>query len=95
MKKLSKEQLYQVKMNFFSEISIKVLALKILLTIFVLPTLFKCIDELTIASHNIFADVMLSTLVIIIPSLFLILLFKKEISVFEKKYKKGLKNQTE
>ena len=94
MKKLSKEQLYQVKMNFFSEISIKVLALKILLTIFVLPTLFKCIDELTIASHNIFADVMLSTLVIIIPSLFLILLFKKEISVFEK-VQKGVKNQIE
>ncbi|HDP4183804.1 TPA: hypothetical protein P6O34_002662 [Staphylococcus aureus] len=84
MKKLRTEQLYQIKMNFFSEISVKVLALKMLLTIFVLPTFVKCIDELTIASHNIFADVMLSTLVIIIPSLFLILLFKKEIRIFEK-----------
>lgn len=84
MKKLRTEQLYQIKMNFFSEISVKVLALKMFLTIFVLPTFFKCIDELTIASHNIFADVMLSTLVIIIPSLFLILLFKKEIRIFEK-----------
>lgn len=84
MKKLRAEQLYQIKMNFFSEISVKVLALKMLLTIFVLPTFVKCIDELTIASHNIFADVMLSTLVIIIPSLFLILLFKKEIRIFEK-----------
>ncbi|MDU5815695.1 MAG: hypothetical protein E6Z52_02835 [Staphylococcus sp.] len=84
MKKLCNEQLYQIKMNFFSEVSVKVLALKMLLTIFVLPTFVKCIDELTIASHNIFADVMLSTLVIIIPSLFLILLFKKEIRIFEK-----------
>lgn len=84
MKKLRAEQLYQIKMNFFSEISVKVLALKMLLTIFVLPTFVKCIDELTIASHNIFEDVMLSTLVIIIPSLFLILLFKKEIRIFEK-----------
>ena len=84
MKKLRTEQLYQIKMNFFSEISVKVLALKMLLTIFVLPTFVKCIDELTIASHNIFADVMLSTLVIIIPSLFLILLFKKDIRIFEK-----------
>ncbi|HEI6472510.1 TPA: hypothetical protein SJG10_002550 [Staphylococcus aureus] len=84
MEKLRTEQLYQIKMNFFSEISVKVLALKMLLTIFVLPTFVKCIDELTIASHNIFADVMLSTLVIIIPSLFLILLFKKEIRIFEK-----------
>ncbi|HCX9496478.1 TPA: hypothetical protein O0001_002261 [Staphylococcus aureus] len=94
MKKLCNEQLYQIKMNFFSEVSVKVLALKMLLTIFILPTLFKCIDELTIASHNIFVDVMLSTLVIIIPSLFLILLFKKEISVFEK-VQKGVKNQIE
>lgn len=70
MKKLCNEQLYQIKMNFFSEVSVKVLAIKMLLTIFILPTLFKCIDELTIASHNIFADVMLSTLVIIIPSFF-------------------------
>ena len=91
MKKLRAEQLYQIKMNFFSEISVKVLALKMLLTIFVLPTFVKCIDELTIASHNIFADVMLSTLVIIIPSLFLILLFKKEIRIFEKIQKRAKK----
>lgn len=94
MKKLCNEQLYQIKMNFFSEVSIKVLALKMLVTIFILPTLFKCIDELTIASHNIFVDVMLSTLVIIIPSLLLILLFKKEISIFEK-VQKRVKNQIE
>lgn len=94
MKKLSNEKLYQIKMNFFSEISVKVFALKILLTIFVLPTLFKCIDDLTIVSHNIFVDVMLSTLVVIIPSLFLILLFKKEIRIFEK-IQKGVKNQIE
>lgn len=93
MKKLCNEQLYQIKMNFFSEVSVKVLALKMLLTIFILPTLFKCIDELTIASHNIFADVMLSTLVIIIPSLFLILLFKKEIRIFEK-IQKRVKKQS-
>lgn len=92
MEKLRTEQLYQIKMNFFSEISVKVLALKMLLTIFVLPTFVKCIDELTIASHNIFADVMLSTLVIIIPSLFLILLFKKEIRIFEK-IQKRVKNK--
>ncbi|HHC6240452.1 MAG: hypothetical protein E6663_10460 [Staphylococcus lugdunensis] len=94
MKKLCNEQLYQIKMNFFSEVSVKVLALKMLVTIFILPTLFKCIDELTIASHNIFVDVMLSTLVIIIPSLLLILLFKKEISIFEK-VQKRVKNQIE
>lgn len=93
MKKLRTEQLYQIKMNFFSEISVKVLALKMLLTIFVLPSFVKCIDELTIASHNIFADVMLSTLVIIIPSLFLILLFKKEIRIFEK-IQKRVKKQS-
>lgn len=94
MKKLCNEQLYQIKMNFFSEVSVKVLALKMLLTIFVLPTFLKCIDELTIASHNMIADVMISTLVIIIPSLFLILLFKKEISIFEK-VQKRVKNQIE
>ncbi|WP_407809853.1 hypothetical protein [Staphylococcus aureus] len=93
MKKLRTEQLYQIKMNFFSEISVKVLALKMFLTIFVLPSFVKCIDELTIASHNIFADVMLSTLVIIIPSLFLILLFKKEIRIFEK-IQKRVKKQS-
>lgn len=93
MKKLSNEKLYQIKMNFFSEISVKVLALKMLLTIFVLPTLFKCIDDLTIVSHNIFADVMLSTLVVIIPSLFLILLFKKEIRIFET-IQKSVKKQS-
>lgn len=92
MKKLSDEQLYQMKMNFFSEIKVKVLALKILLTIFVLPTFLKCIDELIISSHNIITDVMLSILVIIIPSLFLILLFKKEIRIFEK-VQKRVKNQ--
>lgn len=84
MKKLSNEQLYQLKMNFFSEINVKVLVMKMLLSMVVLPIFIKSIDELTIASHNIFADVMLSTLVIIIPSLFLILLFKKEIRIFEK-----------
>lgn len=93
MKKLSDEQLYQMKMNFFSEIKVKVLALKILLTIFVLPTFLKCIDELIIYSHNIITDVMLSILVIIIPSLFLILLFKKEIRIFEK-IQKRVKKQT-
>ncbi|HHW5163301.1 TPA: hypothetical protein ACU23K_002751 [Staphylococcus aureus] len=93
MKKLSDEQLYQMKMNFFSEIKVKVLALKILLTIFVLPTFLKCIDELIISSHNIITDVMLSILVIIIPSLFLILLFKKEIRIFEK-IQKRVKKQT-
>ena len=93
MKKLSDEQLYQMKMNFFSEIKVKVLVLKILLTIFVLPTFLKCIDELIISSHNIITDVMLSILVIIIPSLFLILLFKKEIRIFEK-IQKRVKKQT-
>lgn len=92
MKKLRTEQLYQIKMNFFSEISVKVLALKMFLTIFVLPTFFKCIDELTIASHNVIVDILLSTTIIIIPSVFLILLFKKEISIFEK-VQKGVKNQ--
>ncbi|MCG2177559.1 hypothetical protein K4Q81_09785 [Staphylococcus epidermidis] len=94
MKKLSNEQLYQMKMNFFSEIKVKVFALKMLLTIFVLPTFLKCIDELTIASHNVIVDILLSTTIIIIPSVFLILLFKKEISIFEK-VQKGVKNQIE
>lgn len=92
MKNLSSEQLYQIKMNFFSEISVKVLALKMLLTIFVLPIFIKTIDELTIASHNIIADVLLSTTIVIVPSVFLILLFKKEISIFEK-VQKRVKNK--
>lgn len=92
MKKLSDEQLYQMKMNFFSEIKVKVLALKILLTIFVLPTFLKCIDELIISSHNFIADFLLSTTIVIVPSVFLVLLFKKEISIFEK-VQKRVKNQ--
>lgn len=84
MKKLSNEKLYQLKMNFFSEISVKVLTIKMFLAMFVLPTFIKSIDELTISSHNFIADVLLSTTIIIVPSLFLILLFKKEIRIFEK-----------
>ncbi|HDA2324795.1 TPA: hypothetical protein ACF9CH_002865 [Staphylococcus aureus] len=84
MKKLSNEQLYQLKMNFFSEISVKVLTIKMFLAMFVLPTFIKFIDELTISSYNFIADVLLSTTIIIVPSLFLILLFKKEIRIFEK-----------
>ncbi|AQR26667.1 hypothetical protein [Staphylococcus aureus] len=92
MKKLSNEQLYQMKMNFFSEIKVKVLAMKVLLAMIVLPIFIKTIDELTIASHNIIADVLLSTTIVIVPSVFLILLFKKEISIFEK-VQKRVKNK--
>ncbi|MDU4493179.1 hypothetical protein [Staphylococcus capitis] len=94
MKKLSNEKLYQIKMNFFSEISVKVLAMKMILAMVILPVFIKTIDELTIASHNVIADILLSTTIIIIPSVFLILLFKKEISIFEK-VQKGVKNQIE
>lgn len=94
MKKISNEQLYQLKMNFFSEISVKVLTIKMFLAMFVLPTFIKSIDELTISSHNFIADVLLSTTIIIIPSVFLILLFKKEIGIFEK-VQKRVKNQIE
>ncbi|HCU7193626.1 MULTISPECIES: hypothetical protein [Staphylococcus] len=94
MKKLSNEQLYQLKMNFFSEINVKLLIMKMLLAMVVLPIFIKSIDELTIGSHNVIADILLSTTIIIIPSVFLILLFKKEISIFEK-VQKGVKNQIE
>lgn len=94
MKNLSNEQRYEMKMNFFSEVSVKVLAMKVLLAMIVLPIFIKTIDELTIASHNAIVDILLSTTIIIIPSVFLILLFKKEISVFEK-VQKGVKNQIE
>lgn len=92
MKKLSNEQLYQMKMNFFSEIKVKVLTMKMLLVMLVLPIFIKAIDELTIVSHNVIADVLLSTTIVIVPSLFLILLFKKEIRIFEK-VQKRVKNQ--
>ncbi|KIT67598.1 hypothetical protein QP65_00415 [Staphylococcus aureus] len=92
MKKLCNEQLYQIKMNFFSEVSVKVLTMKVLLAMLVLPIFIKTIDELTIASHNIIADVLLSTTIVIVPSVFLILLFKKEISIFEK-VQKRVKNK--
>lgn len=92
MKNLSNEQRYEMKMNFFSEVSVKVLAMKVLLAMIVLPIFIKTIDELTIASHNIIADVLLSTTIVIIPSVFLILLFKKEISIFEK-VQKRVKNK--
>lgn len=94
MEKLSNEQLYQLKMNFFSEINVKLLIMKMLLAMVVLPIFIKSIDELTIGSHNVIADILLSTTIIIIPSVFLILLFKKEISIFEK-VQKGVKNQIE
>ncbi|WP_368909198.1 hypothetical protein [Staphylococcus epidermidis] len=94
MKKLSNEQLYQLKMNFFSEINVKVLVMKMLLSMVVLPIFIKSIDELTIGTHNVIADILLSTTIIIIPSVFLILLFKKEISIFEK-VQKEVKNQIE
>lgn len=94
MKKLSNEQLYHLKMTFFSEINVKVLTMKMLLAMVILPVFIKTIDELTIASHNVIADILLSTTIIIIPSIFLILLFKKEISIFEK-VQKGVKNQIE
>ncbi|MDU4468690.1 MAG: hypothetical protein E7I99_10520, partial [Streptococcus mitis] len=61
MKKLSNEKLYQIKMNFFSEISVKVLAMKMILAMVILPVFIKTIDELTIASHNVIADILLST----------------------------------
>ncbi|WP_180526148.1 hypothetical protein [Staphylococcus haemolyticus] len=92
MKNLSNEQRYEMKMNFFSEVSVKVLAMKVLLAMIVLPIFIKTIDELTIASHNIIADVLLSTTIVIVPSVFLILLFKKEISIFEK-VQKRVKNK--
>lgn len=92
MKNLSNEQRYEMKMNFFSEVSVKVLTMKVLLAMLVLPIFIKTIDELTIASHNIIADVLLSTTIVIVPSVFLILLFKKEISIFEK-VQKRVKNK--
>lgn len=92
MKKLSNEQLYQLKMNFFSEINVKLLIMKMLLAMVVLPIFIKSIDELTIGSHNVIADVLLSTTIVIVPSVFLILLFKKEISIFEK-VQKRVKNK--
>ena len=88
MKNLSSEQRYEMKMNFFSEVSVKVLTMKVLLAMLVLPIFIKTIDELTIASHNIIADVLLSTTIVIVPSVFLILLFKKEISIFKKVQKR-------
>ncbi|MBM6202845.1 hypothetical protein H6K86_11765 [Staphylococcus epidermidis] len=92
MKNLSREQRYEMKMNFFSEVSVKVLTMKMLLAMLVLPIFIKAIDELTIASHNFIADVLLSTTIVIVPSVFLLLLFKKEISIFEK-LQKRVKNQ--
>ncbi len=92
MKKLSNEQLYQLKMNFFSEINVKVLVMKMLLSMVVLPIFIKSIDELTIGTHNVIADILLSTTIVIVPSVFLVLLFKKEISIFEK-VQKRVKNQ--
>lgn len=92
MKNLISEQRYEMKMNFFSEVSVKVLTMKVLLAMLVLPIFIKTIDELTIASHNIIADVLLSTTIVIVPSVFLILLFKKEISIFEK-VQKRVKNK--
>lgn len=89
MKKLSNEQLYQLKMNFFSEINVKVLVMKMLLSMVVLPIFIKSIDELTIGTHNVIADILLSTTIVIVPSVFLVLLFKKEISIFEKVQKKS------
>jgi hypothetical protein len=58
--------------------------MKMLLSMVVLPIFIKSIDELTIGTHNVIADILLSTTIVIVPSVFLVLLFKKEISIFEK-----------
>ncbi|EIK13954.1 hypothetical protein MQK_02521 [Staphylococcus aureus subsp. aureus VRS6] len=91
MNNLSSEQRHEMKMNFFSEISVRVLASKLLVAIIAICVIINGADEIANSINNALIGAIAATSIVIIFGVFVSLLFIKELNILkriEKRVKK-------
>ncbi|MBX5320309.1 MULTISPECIES: hypothetical protein [Staphylococcus] len=89
MKNLSREQRYEMKMNFFSEVSVRELASKLLVAIIAICVIINGADQITNSINNALIGAIVATSIIIIFGVFVSLLFIKELNILKKIEKKS------
>ncbi len=92
MNNLSSEQRHEMKMNFFSEISVRVLASKLLVAIIAICVIINGADEIANSINNALIGAIAATSIVIIFGVFVSLLFIKELNVL-KRIEKRVKKQ--
>lgn len=91
MNKLSSEQRHEMKINFFSEISVRELASKLLVAIIAICVIINGADQIANSINNALIGAIAATSIIIIFGVFVSLLFIKELNILksiEKRVKK-------
>ncbi|MDI9232177.1 hypothetical protein [Staphylococcus caprae] len=89
MKNLSREQRYEMKMNFFSEVSVRELTSKLLVAIIAICVIINGADQITNSINNALIGAIVATSIIIIFGVFVSLLFIKELNILKKIEKKS------
>ncbi|HCY6246313.1 TPA: hypothetical protein O1092_002681 [Staphylococcus aureus] len=92
MNNLSSEQRHEMKMNFFSEINVRVLASKLLVAIIAICVIINGADEIANSINNALIGAIAATSIVIIFGVFVSLLFIKELNIL-KRIEKRVKKQ--
>lgn len=92
MKNLNNEQRYEMKMNFFSEISVRALVSKLLIAIIAICVIVNGADQVANSMNNALIGAIIATSIVIIFGVLVSLLFIKELNIL-KKLEKRVKNQ--
>lgn len=84
MKNLSSEQRYEMKMKFFSEISLRVLAIKLVVAIATMCASINWADEIANSINNNIVSSIVATSIVLVFSTLISLLFIKELNTMKK-----------